>query len=231
MLWCSPVGGFYMHSKAICRLALFTLILWPQVRCSVVALPACSAAAGGLEHDCFFTRGTRGINSLRGRLGTPGGPPALIRDESGDQSGSTAGEQACMLIVQLSPALPFVQPAHQAMHCAAFPPSRTTGPSSSLDLAYVLLVGFKLPAPSDPAGLIPVGLLSSSGSVALRDVRILVDRGTLQQHVEYFRALPAVKVYTVRRGTRCLHLRCAGSSCTSCILSSLMHLSCAVQAC
>jgi hypothetical protein len=69
--------------------------------------------------------------------------------------------------------------------------------AASVSFTNVLLVGFKLPDPSSPAGLAPVGV-QSGGHVSLRDVRILVDSSTLQQHVEFFNSQKnKVKTYSV----------------------------------
>jgi hypothetical protein len=82
------------------------------------------------------------------------------------------------------------------------------GAVAFVSITYMLLAGFKLPDPSSPAGLVPVGLQASSsaaasaGHVALQDVRILVDGSTLQQHVQFFSQLSQqgkARIYTVSR--------------------------------
>lgn len=72
----------------------------------------------------------------------------------------------------------------------------------SVQLSYAILDGFQLPDPSGAQGLIPAGLLGAAApggqsSLSLRDVRIVVDEPTLQQHVSFFSKLSNVAVYTV----------------------------------
>lgn len=76
------------------------------------------------------------------------------------------------------------------------------GLPTSARLSYVVLDGFQLPDPSGPAALIPANLLTpgSNSSLLLRDVRIVVDGPTLQQHVRFFSKLARVVVYTVSEG-------------------------------
>jgi hypothetical protein len=71
------------------------------------------------------------------------------------------------------------------------------GGAASVSFINVLLVGFKLPEPASPAGLVPTGV-QSGGHVSLQDVRILVDSSTLLQHVQFFKNQQnKVKMYTV----------------------------------
>eukprot|EP00882_Tetradesmus_deserticola_P014601 GHRQ01015531.1.p1 GENE.GHRQ01015531.1~~GHRQ01015531.1.p1 ORF type:complete len:606 (+),score=147.84 GHRQ01015531.1:170-1987(+) len=80
--------------------------------------------------------------------------------------------------------------------------SGAAGADGFVSFTYVLLVGFELPDPRSPAGLVPTGLHSSSnvaaggGHVSLRDVRVLVDSDTLQRHVQFFSQQQTVKTYS-----------------------------------
>jgi hypothetical protein len=76
------------------------------------------------------------------------------------------------------------------------------GGPASLHLVYLLLSGFQL---ADPAGntwqaLTPLGIADNTTiQLALQDVRILVDKSTLQKHVQFFQPLlPRIRSYTVR---------------------------------
>jgi hypothetical protein len=69
--------------------------------------------------------------------------------------------------------------------------------AASVSFTNVVLVGFQLPDPSSPAALAPNGLRSGE-HVSFRDVRILVDSSTLQQHVKFFNGQQnKVKTYSV----------------------------------
>lgn len=122
--------------------------------------------------------------------------------------------------------------------CAHAAPARTS-------ISYALLQGFALPNPTNNGlGLIPQGLISPPAAAAtatagdvsgtniavqtnakispylrLTDVRLLVDSTTLQQHLDFFKATPGAKIYTVRaaplRHSKGLqHANAIASSCT-----------------
>lgn len=133
------------------------------------------------------------IGALR-RGATPRGPPALIK------AASAGGTGACTGVCSRHGASVVAPPKPCKTRSAPF--FIAAGPSSG-SFVHVILAGFQLPAPSSsPQALIPAGLLGapaagSGNSLSLQDVRILVDAPTLQQHVEFFTALPNVTTYTV----------------------------------
>jgi hypothetical protein len=112
------------------------------------------------------------------------------------------------------------KPRALATHACAC--MRPAGPAR-LSLSYVVLSGFQLPDPSAPRPgeqpLAPRGLLGTvpTAGLQLTDVRILVGRDSLRQHVEFLARQPSARTYTVSTalapGVRAPWL-CGAGTCT-----------------
>lgn len=187
----------------LCLLLVTLCLCFPAV-----ALRPCLSPGqheGVQQIDCSWTAAA-GAVSLVGAPGSdPPGPPAVVKASSG--AAGAAGEHSMHVCCSLPD-------AHQTALCVirmllSNPDSCYAAGPSSVHLVHVILVGFKLPSPSSPQGLVPSGLLGaaaqgSTHSLSLQDVRILVDAATLQQHLKFFSSTPNVTTYTVSVGLRLL---------------------------